>query len=483
MFNYKFFDIGLLILTVIALSIFVYKKRDKISIDGPMYLYRTKIGMKLIDWFGKKHAKFLDIMLWPLLITSYGLMIFGVVYFLFIIFQYLTDPIIVELVKAPPILPIFPYFTEFFGLNSFFPNFYFISFIISVGIAIVVHEFSHGIYAKRFGIGIKSTGFALLRLFKIPLPFFGAFVEQDDKQMVKAPKKAQLTILGAGVFSNMIVTVLSIGLLWLFFLASFQPAGIVFNDYAITTINYSEVQTINDFSVYNFNAEDLAMLNQSEYVRLGVHDIYFYTSTYAINRTFNSNIELLNAYEDAPAFNAKLKGLITNIDGKKITSRDGLSIAIKSHQPGDKIQIETLYNNQKLNYDLTLANRSGVAYLGISSSSSSPASPLKKIIYYLSMVTPKKINYSTGVVYQSKIGSFGIFLFDMIWWVILINFAVAICNMLPIGIFDGGRFFMLSVWGITGKKKFAESSFKWVTIFFLVLLAIWMVKWFSSYFF
>src|SRR3989344_5329747 len=99
------------------------------------------------------------------------------------------------------------------------------------------------------------------------------------------------------------------------------------------------------------------------------------------------------------------------------------------------------------------------------------------------MVTPKKINYTTGIVYQSKIGSFGIFLFDMIWWIILINFAVAICNMLPIGIFDGGRFFMLSVWGITGKKKFAESAFKWVTIFFLILLVIWMIKWASSYFF
>ena len=59
----------------------------------------------------------------------------------------------------------------------------------------------------------------------------------------------------------------------------------------------------------------------------------------------------------------------------------------------------------------------------------------------------------------------------------MINLSVALVNMLPVGIFDGGRFFYLTVWGITGSEKFGRRAFAfstWVIILFLVWL---MFKW------
>jgi len=69
------------------------------------------------------------------------------------------------------------------------------------------------------------------------------------------------------------------------------------------------------------------------------------------------------------------------------------------------------------------------------------------------------------------------FFYDLLWWIVLINLSLALTNMLHVGIFDGGRFFMLTLLAITGNKKIAEKSFKLATKFILLLFALLMVLW------
>ena len=57
------------------------------------------------------------------------------------------------------------------------------------------------------------------------------------------------------------------------------------------------------------------------------------------------------------------------------------------------------------------------------------------------------------------------------------NISVALANMLPLGIFDGGKFFYLTVWGITGRRKIAERAFKISTYSILILVAVLMIRW------
>jgi membrane-associated protease RseP (regulator of RpoE activity) len=82
------------------------------------------------------------------------------------------------------------------------------------------------------------------------------------------------------------------------------------------------------------------------------------------------------------------------------------------------------------------------------------------------------------VYYQSSMGDFGIFIYNLLWWIVIINISVALMNMLPLGIFDGGKFFYLSVLAITRSKKASEIAYKFSTWFFIILLAAMMIKWF-----
>src|SRR3989338_644264 len=89
----------------------------------------------------------------------------------------------------------------------------FLHWIISLFIIAIIHEFSHGVIARVYNIKIKSSGFAFLG----PIP--AAFVEPDEKKMEKSSAKAQLSILAAGSFSNILLALLVI--LILFFVSPF----------------------------------------------------------------------------------------------------------------------------------------------------------------------------------------------------------------------------------------------------------------------
>jgi len=71
------------------------------------------------------------------------------------------------------------------------------------------------------------------------------------------------------------------------------------------------------------------------------------------------------------------------------------------------------------------------------------------------------------------------FIIDFLWWVMVINLLVALFNMLPLGILDGGRFFYLAVEKVTGEKT-AVTAFSWMTKFivfiFILLMAIWAYR-------
>ena len=75
-----------------------------------------------------------------------------------------------------------------------------------------------------------------------------------------------------------------------------------------------------------------------------------------------------------------------------------------------------------------------------------------------------------------------VFIYNLIWWIALVNISVALVNMPPMGIFDGGRMFMLTMMGITGSEKFAKVSFKIITYLILGVFFLLMFSWFAAVF-
>ncbi|HKL23955.1 MAG TPA: site-2 protease family protein, partial [Candidatus Nanoarchaeia archaeon] len=217
------YDIGLLIIFVIFVTLFLYKNKKNLKKEGLLYIYRTSWGMKIIDKIGQKYKKTLKFLSYVSITIGYALMA-GMIYMVGkIVYVYVAYPAIVQELKVPPIMPLLPYMPQAFQLD-FLPPFYFSYFIIILAVIAIPHEFAHGIFMRRYGINIKSTGFGFFPFF-LPI-FLAAFVEQDEKDMEKKSSFKQMSVLSAGTFANIITTVIGFVLMALFFILAFSPAGV-----------------------------------------------------------------------------------------------------------------------------------------------------------------------------------------------------------------------------------------------------------------
>ena len=471
MVSFFVIDMSLLVLFILFASVFLYRKRRNLKKEGSLFLYKTSWGIKLIDYIGKKYQRTLKLLSYISISIGYVLMA-GIIYLMGnSVYLYLTTEI-AKTLKAPPIAPLIPYFPKLFGLQSFFPDFFFVYFIVAILIVATAHEFSHGIFARRFGIRIKSTGFAF---FKYLPAFFGAFVEQDDKQMNQSKKFAQMSVLSAGVFANVIVAIGFYFLLFLFFTATFIPSGIQFNIYSQSLVNVEDISSINGLSVTSYE-ELLNLTNDSTKLnRISTKEMdYFGTREGLFDQRGQEQIIL----SDSPALEYQLGKIITEIDGEKITSLEKLKAKIGSYSPGDEIEIKTIKKNNTSIDKLKLGEhpeKEGVAWLGVRFDGSAQGTFSK----FVSTIFP---SYKKPFVYYKPKSEAHIFIKNLIWWVFIINILVALFNMLPLGILDGGRFFYLTILGITGSENLAKKSFRAMTYFILLLFFLLVIKWLFSLF-
>ena len=84
------------------------------------------------------------------------------------------------------------------GINPFIPIGYG---IVALVVGVVLHELSHGVVARSQGIGVKSLGILWC---VVPV---GAFVEQDDTDMLAAPRRKRDRVAAAGILANLGIAV------------------------------------------------------------------------------------------------------------------------------------------------------------------------------------------------------------------------------------------------------------------------------------
>ncbi len=485
------YDIGFLILFSLFVFLFLHKRRKNLKKEGIMYLYRTRVGIKFIDYIGTKYKKFLTVYAFLGVVFGYLLMA-SMIWFLYKLLEvYLFNPEIVRAIKIPPLMPLIPYLPEAFSV-SFLPPFYFTYWIISIAVIALFHEFAHGIIARRYNIRILTTGFGFLG------PFLAAFVEPDEKEMEDKPKYQQLAVLSAGVFTNLILAVLFFLLLSVFFLYAYVPAGAIFNTYTPGVVEMAGIgmiggKMVNDNSVEGIlkliednNLEDSLILGDSgndlKLTEVIVDGDKYYTNINNLefqleNPVVEGKIAL---FGDFPAINAGLRGAIIGIDDKKVSDMKDLGNILGDYNVGDEVTITTKEGNEILEFDLVLGeypNDLGRAIIGINLATQSNERILGKITEFFNFFKEE------GTKYEARFNpELVLFIYNLIWWLALINLSVALVNMWPVAIFDGGRFFMLTVWAITGSEKFAMRAFKFVTYLILASLALLMVGWFLAIF-
>ena len=188
------YDLIFALIFYALLVLFFFKHRSKFEVQGKIFaLYKTKIGLRLMDKLANWCPSFWRFFGIISIITGFA----GMVVIVIFLIKGTWDLIFVPN-ALPAVAPVLPGIKVMPGL----PVLSFWHWIIAIFVVAVIHEFCHGIWARVYNIKIKSSGFAFLG------PILAAFVEPDEKVMNKRPRYQQLAVFSAGPFSNVIMGVI-----------------------------------------------------------------------------------------------------------------------------------------------------------------------------------------------------------------------------------------------------------------------------------
>ena len=205
------YEIALLVVLLYALVVYWLYRAGRLGPDRPLSLFgpalmiKTQRGRSALDRWGRfkrfwTAVSDLGIALAVVaMATIIGLLIFGAVESFHLTAAQAPPP--AEALGIPGINPIIPV-----GYG-----------IVALVVGIVLHELSHGVVARSQNIGVKSLGILWC---VVPI---GAFVEQDDAEMLAASRRRRDRVAAAGVLANFALTVLFFALLSGIVSASISP--------------------------------------------------------------------------------------------------------------------------------------------------------------------------------------------------------------------------------------------------------------------
>ncbi|MFH1249252.1 MAG: site-2 protease family protein [archaeon] len=497
--KFLYYDVAFLVLFCLFLVVFLIKKKKNLKVESKVFfLYPTKFGLEFINKSAKQHKKLLHIASYFVISIGYILMIASIWLFIEMVKNLIEIPLLSKMMKIPPIMPIFPYFTQAFKID-YLPPFYFTYWIIAIGVIALSHEFAHGIFSKFYGVKVKSTGFGFLG------PFIAAFVEPDEKQLIKKNNFSQIVILSAGSFANVIMTLLFGIIMIAFAKIFFFPAGVIFDTYLTTNVNVTDITQIGMINTSNLSTSQFIYLinntdsNNPDFIATINNRYINLTKINAYGKEFLSPKELMLAlalsaqnksipaeiivFDDAPAIKMGIAGAISKINSQKIDSVESLRRELSKYKPYEEITVETINQNyERKTVSLTLSANSknkSQAILGIGFLQN-PDTLSSKLASFAQKIG-KKIRDTAIFYVPIAFPSLMIFIYNLLWWIVLLNISVALMNMLPLsGVFDGGKVFYLTMLVLTKSKNKAEiisKIMKWLLVLLLILImVIWWVN-------
>ena len=169
------------------------------------------------------------------------------------------------------------------GINPILPLEYLVYILLALVVAVIVHEFSHGILTFASNLKVKSLGILYLI---IPL---GAFCEPEEEQLRNTKTSNRMRVYAAGPTSNFTVVLISILLFSFVFMPAVQHAadgiGIISigedtpaeelglqSGMIITHINDTKIDTFYDFFIVMNNTRanqtvNISYVGQDAYIK------------------------------------------------------------------------------------------------------------------------------------------------------------------------------------------------------------------------
>ncbi|NOZ81443.1 MAG: site-2 protease family protein [DPANN group archaeon] len=310
-------------------------------------MYRAKWGVKAMDRMAKRYKQ---------TVKWFGLIGigFGVVGMLLMSVELVRNAIMVFITEE--VIPGVGVVLPIQAKGVFFVPF--IYWIISIFQVASVHEFAHGVVARRFGMKIKNSGLAFLGIIVPLVP--AAFVEPDDKQMAKKRHLHQQAMFSAGPFINIIMG----GLFFLLLIGIMIPL-----------------------------AQDISKVDGMEVV-------------------------ILAKGEGGKMFPAEAAGLsvgdvITTLDGVPMDALENFTSILRDKHPGDTLAVETSTKGKE-HLTITLTQKpknASLAYFGLSVSPHSIIAPAVKERYG---ILADAFLWTTSLIFFMFLLNLGIGLFNLL---------------------------------------------------------------------
>lgn len=316
------------------------------------------------------------------------------------------------------------------GINPFIPVIYG---LIGIIIAIVVHEGTHGVLARRAHLPVKSTG--LLFFLIVPI---GAFVEVDEKLIQKARFRDSGRIMAGGPGSNIIVAAIALILL-LTLVGGLSPH--IYNGIYVGSL--SVPSPANTLHIQG---------------HLGTGD------------------------------------LITAVNGTQVESQQALASYMTHTRPNESLILTVNHQGQPSNYTIILAqnpNNKSIGFIGIGGLMSSSdlvsikntyanaiTSPTRATLYLVvpgilpqaETVVPFS-NTLNGLYTSPVLGSFWYPVALTLFWIFFINVNLAFFNAIPLYPLDGGQA-LLNFFTHFGRKSVENRAKAITAVCSVVMLAL-----------
>ncbi len=406
---------------------------------GIILMVRSKRGLKLLDKTVKPRGfwRFYgEISLW---VCIFSMLMVGLLMIVAFITALVTPP------QSPP--PSASELVAIPGLNPVIPlGWGALAFIV----ALVIHEFGHGLQARAHGMRIRAFG--LLQLGPLPL---GAFAEPQYEELTNAPSKERMRMFAAGPATNIfaaVVCLMFLGGLAGQFVASddgVHVRGIVQEEgaYDAGLEPWDTIQSIDDQAVND------------------VDDFYDIMTGYSANDTIaitvmhqDGQVETLNAtLSDKYDYYLELGWSKSNLDDLGIEQGDPF-LGVEGLSSGTA-GIDRLAGPLSPRWDGNILQKSVMV----------PFHTLSMMIVPFELQGVAMHPFEESLLeaddnpFAQTLGTNGLlFLVNLFFWLLWVNILLGFTNLIPMVPFDGGHMFKDMLRGIlNGVKKVGRKLKFW----------------------
>ena len=406
---------------------------------GVILMVRSKRGLKLLDMTVKPRGfwRFYgEVSLW---VCIFSMLMVGLLMIIAFITALVTPPqtpppSASELVAIPGLNPVIP-----LGWGA-------LAFIV----ALVIHEFGHGLQARAHGMRIRAFG--LLQLGPLPL---GAFAEPQYEELTNAPSKERMRMFAAGPATNIFAAIVC-----LMFLGGLAGQFVAPDD----GVHVRGI--VQEEGAYNAGLEPWDTIQSIDgQVVTNVDDFYDIMTVYSANDTIaitvmhqNGQVETLNAtLSDKYDYYVDLGWSKSNLDGLGIEKGDpflgveGLS--------GGTAGIDRLAGPLSPRWDGNILQKSVMV----------PFHTLSMMIVPFELQGVAMHPFEESLLeaddnpFAQTLGTNGLlFLVNLFFWLLWVNILLGFTNLIPMVPFDGGHMFKDMLRGIlNGVKKLGRKLKFW----------------------